>query len=118
MQNSPISKVTATVQDSVFRKTIAILVSFFLIGGLGALCALAIFSFAFFIKDGSLEILSKSTSTHLDKSLALISLIIGFSSGAAIGSKLWEVTMKRTGFVSQDFVYRWFGSGLKSKDKR
>ncbi len=97
------------MQNSVFRKTIAILVSFFLIVGLGVLCAVSIFWFVFFIKDGSLEILSKTGSTHLDKSLALISLIAGFSAGAAMGSKLWEVIMKTTGFVSQSFIDRWFG---------
>jgi len=104
-------------QDTTLRKVFALLAIWVMVSVFGVLFATFSVGAVFFIKDGTLVAILQNNLSGPEKNVALISMIFGAAIGLAFAVKIWETVMKKTRFVSHQFVDKWLGEDLLPKHK-
>jgi len=104
-------------QDTTSHKVFALLAMWVMMSVFGVLFSVLSVGTVFFIKDGSLAAILQNNISGSDKNVALISMIFGAAIGLAFAVKFWEAVMKKTRFVSSQFVDKSLGGDLLKKNK-
>ncbi len=95
--------------DTTSHKILSLLAVWVMVSIFGVLFAMLSIVIVFFIKDGSISNMLQDNMIGSDKNIALISMIIGGSIGLTLAIKTWAIIMKKTKFVSNEFVDKWLG---------
>jgi len=101
-------------QNSRLHKSLSLLAIWVLISVCGVLVSMLSVAVVFLVRDGSLAPVLQANASELDKNVALISMIVGAAIGLALALSLWQKLMRKTKFVSDQFIEKCLGGRVKN----